>query len=508
METNRESILKRILTNLDNDPDRILIQTPSASITSREFYASAANIAAYINTNLSREQLVGIYYGDDLETYCFLFAVYLTGKTYVPLNPDNPLDRNEDIIRSADVLTVFIAGNDAKGLDSLAKVVFINDAVKSIGNADLTITPVDSSEYSYILFTSGSTGHPKGVPITWENVSAFVDSFFAKGLQLTKDDVFLQMFDFSFDVSVAMFITPLVAGGTIYSVCNAENKYVKIGAAVQKNLVTVLCMVPSVLVLLEPYFHQLKNSHIKYCFLTAEATTVGLLEKWSKCIPEAVVYNLYGPTEGTVWVFYHEVGKTGILKEYNGMLAIGNPYKNVDYIILDDDDHPVALRGKGELLISGPQITRGYLNNPEKNALSFVSLNNERSGVVRYYRTGDICFQDEQGDVYYCGRKDHQVKIQGHRVELSEIENVIRINSKITDVAAVFFKDKNALGRIHLYVGADQHAEADIISLLEDKLPAYMIPERVIVMATLPINNSSKVDRRRLQQLSAEGHTI
>jgi acyl-coenzyme A synthetase/AMP-(fatty) acid ligase len=236
---------------------------------------------------------------------------------------------------------------------------------------------------------------------------------------------------------------------------------------------------------------------LKYCILTAEASLLANVSKWMDCMPGGKVVNLYGPTEATIWCTGYELDVQAP-KAYNGMLAIGKPFKHVEAFILDELGNETALDIKGELCIASDQLTKGYLNNQEKTGLSFIEW-----GGKRLYKTGDLCYKDISGDIFYCGRIDHQVKIQGFRIELNEIEAVAKELISVNN-AAVVYKNKLGVDQICLFLEKYTGEAAGLKKQLEQKLPYYMIPTQVRVIEELPHNTSSKIDRVNLSKIAAE----
>ncbi|HTR30437.1 MAG TPA: AMP-binding protein [Puia sp.] len=425
----------------------------------------------------SRTGRVGIVTTNTIETYASIFACWFSGYAYVPLHPKNPEERTRTIMAEARVDLVLHNGAGTEGSGSEA--------------ADLPVHLPADDQLLYILFTSGSTGVPKGVPITYKNVRAFLDSYRALGFRCDASDRFLQMFDLTFDVSVASYLVPLLLGACTYTVPAEGIKYMNVYKLIQKYQITFASIVPSIINYLKPYFHEISLPFLKYCVLTAEASNLNVVQEWSRCLPGGQLVNLYGPTEATIWcVGYFFDGAHP--KSYNDMLIIGKPFKNADVLIVDEFGNEVARGEKGEMLVAGDQITPGYINNEERNRTAFIS-----KGGNRYYNTGDVCYVDEDGDIFYCGRGDHQVKIQGFRIELSEIEVAARELFSLNTAAVVY---KNALGvsQIGLFLERFPGEVESARGELEKKLPYYMIPSTIQVIDHLPYNNSGKIDRVQL----------
>lgn len=433
---------------------------------------------------------VGIITHNHIDTYAGIIACWSLEMAYIPINPKIPDERNNLIIKEAEISLVISANSE---------LVYDFPLDKFICTKDLASFPVDHWNWRcepeqelYVLFTSGSTGIPKGVPITIKNIEAFLKSYFDLGFKCDHQDRFLQMFDLTFDVSVASYLVPLLIGASIYTVPDRGVKYMQIYKLLKEQKITFASLVPSILNYLRPYYKEISLPSLRYCILTAEASNNSLVEEWSGLMPNGEIYNLYGPTEATIWCTGYKFDAESI-KGYNGMLAIGTAFSQVTAMIVNDDFIKVAGQEKGELCISSEQVTKGYINNPDRNQTSFILQNNDR-----YYRTGDLCYTDEDGTIIYCGRIDHQVKIQGFRIELSEIEIVVRESLSINNVA-IAFTNQTGIQQICLFIEGPSTNIEEVKAILEKKLPYYMIPAQIIGLSSLPINTSGKIDRMALK---------
>lgn len=358
-------------------------------------------------------------------------------------------------------------------------------------------TKTDEKENAYIIFTSGSTGEPKGVPISRKNLNAFYRAYGQLGWDLNEQDRMLQMFELTFDVSVVSLLYPLTLGACIYTVSPEGVKYINVIDILEKYRLTFAAVAPSLLQLLLPYFPEIQLPELKHLVVTAEASDIELLSAFRKCAPNARFMNLYGPTEGTIYCTAYPIPATAC-KHHHGMAAIGKPFDGIDTLIMDEEGKPLPAGETGELWINGDQIMAGYWNAPDKSKECLVQV---PDGKI-YYRTGDLCRKDADGDIIYCGRKDSQIKLQGFRIELSEIEHV----------AKSFFQGKcrvvvlpkygaNHQCELHLVI---EHSDADTARLKEymhSKLPFYMIPKQIHQLPSFPLNNSSKTDRKKIQEL-------
>lgn len=443
----------------------------------------------------SEEQVFALAIHDDLDTYATIFALWMEGKAYVPLHPNQPLERNLNIVEQVGLNNV---------LDSVAESVFAKQSLNVMHTNQYVYTHdylddwIDTSDdaLAYILFTSGSTGVPKGVQITRGNVAAFMDSFWKTGINITEEDRCLQVFDLTFDVSVQSYLVALTRGACVYTVPYGHVKYLYAASLIQEQKITFGAMAPSMLTYLRPYFDEFDASSMRTTILTAEACPVDLMEDWYKCAENTEIYDFYGPTEATIYCTYYHLNRYGSNLSQNGIISIGQPMANVQAIIMREDGKLVEGQEKGELCVAGEQVTPGYWNNEEKNASSFFV----RDGI-RYYHTGDLCYWDESGNILYCGRIDQQAKIQGFRVELGEIEyHARKFYDKEYRVVAIAFDNVQKLTEIALFIESTEQETQELLVYLRSKMPHYMIPSRVVFERQFPLNKSEKIDRTILKQ--------
>ena len=446
----------------------------------------------------SRSGRVGIVTTNSISTYASILACWYTGNAYVPLSPTFPPQRNAFAVEQADIDVVLgpenapeiagAPGGKLRFIDTVPLLASGGTLPDGAGRGDDALL--------YILFTSGSTGTPKGVPINYENVVSFIDSYEHLGFGSTSEDRFLQMFDLTFDVSVASYLVPLLKGACIYTVSSEGIKYMNVVKVLRKHRITFASIVPSIINYLKPYFKEINLPDLKFCILTAEASGLTNVKLWAGCMPNGKIVNLYGPTEATIWCtgYFFDAAAP---KSYNEMLGIGQAFKNVRAFILDESGKPVKDGEKGELCIESTQLTPGYLNNKEKNQQAFFQMEGKR-----LYKTGDLCYRDGDGDILYCGRIDHQVKIQGFRIELSEIEVASREFTGGNCIAVVY-KNKFSVDNICLFLEKYSGEITALKKQLEGRLPYYMIPTQLTTIEELPHNTSGKVDRVTLSKMAS-----
>ena len=448
-----------------------------------------------INTNDS-EKIIGLVANDDIETYSAIIALWFEGRAYVPLNSEYPIGRNENIISQTNIITV---------LDSSEKL-FLNN-LQIIETKKLPKTAIDlipkkthKSNLAYLLFTSGSTGMPKGVTINRDNLTGIITALEAMKLDVNENDRCLQMSELTFDVSITSFLYPLLRGACVYTIPKGVVKFSYVYELLEDKKLTVAQLVPSLLNYLRRYFDEIYLPDLKYSLLTAEALPIDLAVEWSRCVPNAKIINLYGPTENTVWSSYYEFSRNQYNKSYNGILSIGKAMRGTKIIIIDENNQVLPFGEKGELCLSGIQLTPNYWGNDKKNKMPFFYLDCKNKSS-RFYKTGDLCSLDEEGDIFFMGRIDLQAKIQGFRVELSEVEYHAKMFLKKKNVVAIVTTNITGNTEIGLAIEASEFNNKNLLEYLKKKMPNYMIPSKLIFLDRFPLNSSAKIDRRVLKNI-------
>lgn len=495
LEMERKDITQDILGAILHYPEN------NAFVINDEHY-TYAQLGSKIGGVLSllaniRDQRVGIVAENCIETYASILATLMSGKTYVILHPSYPEVRNLKIANLAGLHSILYTGNfgDEAFRENGFNMVDCG-AVEGQSIRELSCS-TDVSTNAYVIFTSGSTNEPKGVPITRANLNAFYRAYNNLGWKLNEHDRMLQMFELTFDVSVVSLLYPLTLGACIYTVGYQDVKHLKAFDLLESYELTFAAVTPSLLQLLSPYFSEIRLPSLKYLVVTAEASQVALLEQFRASAPNAKFVNLYGPTEATIYCTSYTIPSTES-KHHNGMVAIGRPFKGIDVLIADEDGMPLPSGAMGELWVSGEQIMTGYMDDHEKSAAALVQVADGKT----YYKTGDLCILDHDGDIVYCGRKDYQVKIQGFRIELSEIEYTAKqFFDNMCNVVVIPTMHEGIHTELHMVVEALSCEEHALHEFLKEKLPRYMLPNQIHCTPQFPVTNSNKVDRKKIAQL-------
>jgi non-ribosomal peptide synthetase component F len=295
--------------------------------------------------------------------------------------------------------------------------------------------------------------------------------------------------------------TPLFLGATCYVPSSKGVGYLNVLRTLERERITVALMVPSVLAFLEKYFGEIELPHLRHSLFCGEALPVALARKWAVCVPNARIFNVYGPTEATIFCTTYEFPRDdAAVLSHHGVVSIGEPLAGTQLLILNEGLEVLKSGETGELFLAGAQVTDRYWRNDEKTKEAFMQISHG-SERVPVYRTGDVAFASD-GRYFYCGRMDHQVKIAGYRVELGEIEFHARALSGVLNAAAVARRDPVGNCSLFLFLQIENAVDSNKLSeyraQLSRTLPSYMIPQKIHVLPSFPLNQNGKIDRKQL----------
>ena len=520
----QRTLISGFLRSLRTHPDRVALELGDQLLTYAELWERAGRIANALNQCLNPDaQLVALFASRSVAAYSGVLGILAAGRGYVPLNPKFPLERTLTMLSASGCKAVVVGAECEEALITLLPriteplVWILPDSTEPTGKdsfaphrvirrkdmqgvAEPRDPDVDGSATAYLLFTSGSTGIPKGVPISQANVASYL-SYAGPRFAIRPDDRCSQNFDLTFDVSVHDLFVCWDAGAAL---CPFPEQYLVPASLINEKELTVWFSVPSVVMfatklgLLEPgAFPSLRLS-----LFAGEALSARLAVAWQQAAPRSVLENIYGPTEATITITGYRWDPDRSPAEcVRGIVPIGWIYEGQECCVVNENLSPLPNGESGELCLAGSQVAAGYLNDPIRTRQQFVQL--PGSERTHWYRTGDLVKRDERGCIYYLGRIDHQVKISGYRVELQEIEHVLR-EAADTELAVAVpwpLSDGTASGIVAVIGGSDSSRDSRIIKLCQEKLPRYMVPSRIYHFADLPLNVSGKIDRPKIALL-------
>jgi amino acid adenylation domain-containing protein len=503
------TLLDGFLAATANHPERPALEVAGERLRYGELAERAAVLAAAILDRApdGAPPLTAVYAARSSAAFAGVLAALWAGHGYVPLNPSFPPDRLAEMLRRSGAAVVIVdrerAAKVAELVEGLEEPPVVIDAEATIAACAGRVDPVPpaagGAAIAYLLFTSGSTGRPKGVGVTHANVTFFLGAI-RERYGFGPEDRFSQTFDLTFDLSVFDQFVAWDAGGCLC--CPSDAQLMSPARFIRESRLSVWFSVPSLGAMMRK-LRMLKPAAfptLRASLFCGEPLPVELARAWAAAAPRSTVENLYGPTEATIacTVQPFDPADTSEAAELNGVVAIGAPFGGTRTVVADLDLREVEPGGEGELLLTGPQVTPGYWLDPEKTAVAFVR---PPGAEAVHYRTGDRVRRPlAAGEpILYLGRMDHQIKVMGHRVELGEIEAVLREASGVDAAIAVGWPlTDSGAGGIAVFI-ADPDADlAALREALADRLPDYMVPRRFELLEELPLNANGKFDRRAM----------
>lgn len=486
-------------------PDKTAFSNGEEAMTFREIYHQSCAIGSFLaNKGLYREPVV-VFMGKHPKTITAFFGVIKGGNFYVPLDDEMPIGRIELILEN---LNPRIMICDEKTIEIVKTLPYEGEAVLY---DDICMTPVAETVLQeiyakaidtdpiYVVFTSGSTGVPKGVVACHRSVIDYIEQL-SEVLGFHEETIFGNQTPLYFDACLKELYPTLKFGATTYLIPQKLFMLpVNLVEFLNEHRINTICWVVSALTMISSFqtFKTVVPQYLKTIAFGSEVFPIKQFNKWREALPQAVFTNLYGPTEGTGMCCYYRVEREFAEDE---TIPVGRPFKNTEILLLKENGECAPFGEEGEICIRGTSLTLGYYNNPEKTAEAFVQnpLNHAYPELI--YKTGDIGRLNERGELMFVTRKDNQIKHMGHRIELGEIEvNVNRIEG-IHSAACIYERTK---GKIVLFYVGDIEA-AELTKTLKEKLPRYMIPNRIRNLSEMPLTANGKIDRMTLNQYDKE----
>jgi D-alanine--poly(phosphoribitol) ligase subunit 1 len=447
-------------------------------------------------SDLNSRNPVAVLCHNNVESYASIFAIWFSGRPYIPLNPSNPVKWNLGILQKLHAELLFDSHPGSLGQE-YANLKIVDNSLLSKTTVDPPVR-MEPGDYVYILTTSGTTGEPRNVPISLQNLEAFIRGFNSLFPAIDETDRFLQTYDLTADAAFTAFLVPLYFGATVVLTPDHPFRYLSVAKTLMNENISWVQVTPSLLSCLRPYFALLQLEKIKYFHIGGEALSEDLVTEFRPSIPNAEIANVYGPTETTVTALIYKCPAGGTLKSHQGSVSIGKPIGDVDILILGEDGELITGEGEGELLIGGSQVMHGYLKD-KPGGTFYYSKGHNSTG--RYYRTGDKVRRDGDGYCYFLGRLNNQVKISGYRVDLTEVETALATLCGKKDFVAVAPEITPGNKRLIVFTTDHHVTEQEMKKRIRENYPAYLVPERIIPIESIPLNLSGKTDRKKLGQI-------
>ena len=517
-------------------PDHDAIKFQDQSLTYGELDKHATQVAKTLrDAGVNPGDRVAIYVNKSIASIISIFGILKAGGVYVPFDPNAPVSRLSYISKNCGIEIVLTSGDKLNEViemqadgSPIAKALIINEedqaddeeqagleviqwsTILEQSPDNLTPPPTIETDLAYILYTSGSTGVPKGVMISHRTIFTFIN-WCSDTFQLQPEDRATSHAPLHFDLSTFDIFVTMKAGATLVLVPEKLSIFpIRLVKLFEEEKITVTYMVPSILSLMVNY-GKLANfdlSSLRLVLFAGEVFPIKYLRKLVEQIPDPKYYNLYGPTETNVCTYY-QVQPDDLLPERTDPVPIGIACENTDVFAVKDDGTLVERPGEeGELWVRGSCVAEGYWGDPEKTAQSFIAnpFGTEFSELI--YKTGDIVsLASDVKNFKFIGRKDHMIKSRGYRIELGEIESTLYSHQEVKEAAVVAVPDDLVGNRLLAYIvptSGNGVTEKELKAHCGNHLPQYMLPEKIEFREDLPKTSTGKVDRQALLAQTSE----
>lgn len=498
MQTNVLEYLEKTVVRL---PEKVAFANEVEGLTFKQVYDQARAVGSFLHSKNFYNKPVVVFMKKHPNTITAFFGVIYSGNYYVPLDEEMPRHRIELIFETLkpqaiicdedtrEIVNTFNFDGEAYLYSDISKSKIDDVALNQIRDRQIDTDPI------YIVFTSGSTGIPKGVMACHRSVIDYIEHL-CDVLKFDEDTVFGNQTPLYFDACLKEVYPTLKYGATTYIIPKQLFMFpIKLVEFLNQFKINTVCWVVSALTMISAFrtFETVIPQYLRTIAFASEVFPIKQFNLWKAALPNARFINLYGPTEVTGICCYYEVDREFSLDE---TMPVGRPFKNTDIILLDENNKVPAQGEQGEICVRGTCLTLGYYKNKEKTDEAFVQnpLNDLYPELI--YRTGDIGKYNERGELVFMSRKDYQIKHMGHRIELGEIEVIVNMHPAVSTACCIFDNDKKKI--ILYYVGDIDTKE--ITTYIKEKLPRYMVPNLVKPLETMPLTPNGKINRALLKE--------
>lgn len=474
------SLVESLIRNKNKNPNKIIFADENKSITNQELYDKSMQIASYLSNYYNQPIIIEM--PKSVETVVLMMGVLLSGNFYTVLDVDMPEERKATIINLLEPVCKITTKNNKK-----SDYVFFEDIIET-KTKKININ-YNMSNPMYVLFTSGSTGIPKGVVVNHNSVMHYLN-WFTNEFNINETTVFGNQTPLYFSMSISDVLGTIYAGSTLYFIPHSYFSFpLYLMKYMEENKINTIYWVPSALNMISTFdaFKSFELPELKKVLFAGEVMPPKVINYFVRN-HKAYYANLFGPTETTDICTYYEI------KEETDNVPIGKACNGLTAIILKDGKESQT----GELYIKGPFLASGYYNNPQKTSEVFIQNPLNKAFPEIIYKTGDIVNVREDGNLLYVGRADFQIKHMGYRIELGEIENKVYEIDEVNTCVVVYKNDKIIL----YYVGNIE--EETLLERLKAKVPNYMIPNKIHKESKMNYNLNGKIDRTFYKNLKED----
>ena len=485
-------------------PDKVAFsnEDPGCDLTFEMVYDRSRAIGSLLSSKGYYAEPVVVFMKKHPNAISAFFGCVYGGCYYVPIDEEMPKFRTELILQTLEP-RVMICDDETReialSMNFKGEILLYSEAIKAeiddcalnrIRDKQIDTDPI------YIVFTSGSTGIPKGVVACHRSVIDYIENL-SEVLEFNHDTRFANQTPLYFDACLKELYPTLKFGATTVIVPKSLFMFpIKLVEFLNEHKINTVCWVVSALTMISSFktFEKIKPEYLTNIAFGSEVFPIKQLNLWKEALPNCKFTNLYGPTEATGMCCYFKVDREFDLNE---SVPIGGPFKNTRILLLNEKNELCKDGEEGEICVVGTSLTIGYYKNFEKTNEVFVQNPLNKIYPELIYRTGDIGKRNERGELLFVSRKDFQIKHMGHRIELGEIEVNVNNIDQIRTCCCVYDKEKD---KIKLYYVGDIET-GEIITILKEKLPRYMIPNKAEKLDVMPLTANGKIDRKKLASM-------
>lgn len=481
--------------------DKLLFRDDKTEITYGDFYAKSCEMACGLS-DIGLKKPIAVFDNRNVNTLLAMFAVIRSGNFYVVIDSKSPADRIQKIFDILKPEAVIYENENAELLNQLVNIADNKFEIEKLKKSCLNqefLNNVDekiiSTDPVYVLFTSGSTGMPKGTVVSHQNVISYM-GWFTKQFDIDENTIFGNQTPFYFSMSVSDMFATIFTGATFNVIPKMYFSFpIQLINFMNERKINTIYWVPSAISIVAnlKLFDYVKPEFLKKVLFAGEVMPNKQLNYWRKHLKDVMFANLFGPTETTDICTFYVVNRE--FKD-DESLPIGIHCDNLDTFIIDEKGNEITRKDEiGELYVRGAFVAYGYYDNPDKTANAFVQnpLQNHYPEIV--YKTGDLVKINKFGEYEYAGRKDFQIKHMGYRIELGEIETNTSSLDGVDICACTYDSEKDLI--IMFYQGKIK--QEDLLIKIKDKVPNYMVPNKIIKLKQMPYNQNGKIDRNHLK---------